>query len=236
VQFPRLQRFYVAVDSRADPYTNAPLKGRYVLNAWVDDVFPPALRLVTTRVNAGRPLIVAHAFDAGSGVDPLSLVFNYKQVLVGASAFDPISGLAVFAIPASAPPLKAGPARAIFFANDYQETKNVNSVGGNLFPNSTFQRARVAVVNGAAVTWLLPGARGCATRKVELAASGGSTARTTSVVFRDGRRTIARLHRNSAGLYITTWHATKGVHRLTVTLDDARGRSATARRRVDVCR
>ena len=28
VQFPRLQRFYVAVDSRADPFTNQPLKGQ----------------------------------------------------------------------------------------------------------------------------------------------------------------------------------------------------------------
>src|SRR5207237_320721 len=34
VQFPRLQRFYVAVDSRADAFTNKPQKGKYLLNAW----------------------------------------------------------------------------------------------------------------------------------------------------------------------------------------------------------
>ena len=92
VQFPRLQRFYVAVDSRADPFTNQPLKGRYLLNAWVNDVTPPFVRLLTTRVTAGRPLLVAEVADAGSGVDPLSLVIGYDGELVGASAYDPVSG------------------------------------------------------------------------------------------------------------------------------------------------
>ena len=36
VQFPRLQRFYVAVDSRADPFTDKSQKGKYILNAWIE--------------------------------------------------------------------------------------------------------------------------------------------------------------------------------------------------------
>ena len=36
VQFPRLQRFYVSVDSRADAFTNKSQKGKYLLNAWVE--------------------------------------------------------------------------------------------------------------------------------------------------------------------------------------------------------
>ena len=60
-QFPRLQRFYVAVDSRADEYTNQSQKGKYLLNAWTNDLTPPALHVLTTRVTAGRPLIVAEA-------------------------------------------------------------------------------------------------------------------------------------------------------------------------------
>ncbi len=103
VQFPRLQRFYVAVDSRADPFTNKSQKGGYLLNAWLDDLTPPAVRFITTRVTAGRPLIVAQAVDAGAGVDPLSLVLNYNNALVGASAYDPLSGLIVFGIPTAAP-------------------------------------------------------------------------------------------------------------------------------------
>ena len=89
VQFPRLQRFYVAVDSRADEFTNRSQKGQYVLKAWVDDLSAPAVRILTTRVTAGRPLIAAVAVDLQSGVDPLSLVINYNNALVGASAYDP---------------------------------------------------------------------------------------------------------------------------------------------------
>jgi minor extracellular serine protease Vpr len=70
-EFPRLQRFYVVVDSRADEFTNKSQKGKYLLNAWVNDVTPPLVHVVTTRVTAGRPLIIARALDAGAGVDPL---------------------------------------------------------------------------------------------------------------------------------------------------------------------
>ena len=110
VQFPRLQRFYVAVDSRADPFTNQSLKGTYILNSWTNDVTPPSVRLLTTRVTAGRPLLVAEVTDLGSGVDPLSLVIGYGNALIGASAYDPFSGLALFGLPADAPKLKVGQA------------------------------------------------------------------------------------------------------------------------------
>ncbi len=46
VQFPRLQRFYVVVDSRADPFTNRPQKGKYLLNAWENDLTPPFVRVL----------------------------------------------------------------------------------------------------------------------------------------------------------------------------------------------
>ena len=36
VQFPRLQRFFVSVDSRADAFTNRSQKGQYLLNSWVE--------------------------------------------------------------------------------------------------------------------------------------------------------------------------------------------------------
>ena len=103
VQFPRLQRFYIAVDSRADEFTNKSQKGKYLLNAWINDLTPPSVRVLTTRVTAGRPLIVAQAVDAQSGVDPLSLVLAYSGVLVAASAYDPASGLIVFGLPNQAP-------------------------------------------------------------------------------------------------------------------------------------
>jgi len=134
VQFPLLQRFFVAVDSRADPFTDKPLKGKYLLNAWLNDVTPPAVRLLTTRITVGRPLIVAQAVDLGSGVDPLSLVINYNKALVGASAYDPSSGLIVFGIPTAAPKFKAGKTSSVISASDYQESKNINTVGNDIYP------------------------------------------------------------------------------------------------------
>ena len=70
VQFPRLQRFYVAVDSRADEFTNRSQKGQYLLNAWVDDLSGPAVRILTTRVTAGRPLIVSRGRRPAVGRRP----------------------------------------------------------------------------------------------------------------------------------------------------------------------
>ena len=129
VQFPRLQRFYVAVDSRADPYTNRPQKGKYLLNAWTNDLTPPRVQLLTTRVTAGHPLIVAQVTDLQSGVDPLSLVFAYNKVLIGASLYDPASGLVVFGLPPQVPQLRPGATPSIVAASDYQEAKNINTIG-----------------------------------------------------------------------------------------------------------
>ena len=143
-QFPRLQRFYVAVDSRADPYTNRSQKGKYLLNAWTNDLTPPSVQLLTTRVTAGRPLIVALVSDLQSGVDPLSLVFSYGKVLIGASLYDPASGLVVFGLPPQVPQLRAGRTPSIVAASDYQESKNINTVGNALMPNTTFRLKRCA--------------------------------------------------------------------------------------------
>jgi minor extracellular serine protease Vpr len=239
VQFPALQRYYVAVDSRADPFTNRPLKGRYVLNAWVDDVFPPILRMLTTRVSAGRPLLVGRAFDIGAGVDPLSLVFGYHGALVGASAYDPITGLVAFGLPSDSPTLEPGKVPANFFGSDYQEAKNVNIVGNDIYPNSTFHDTTLKVVDGPAVTWLEPDARTCAAKREGLMVAASSTARVRRVVFRDGRRTIASRPGNASGLYTAAWSnagARKGPHRLSATVVDITGRHAAAARRVSVCR
>ena len=156
VQFPRLQRFYVAVDSRADEFTNRSQKGQYVLKAWVDDLVGPAVRILTTRVTAGRPLIAAVAVDPQSGVDPLSLVINYNNALVGASAYDPVSGLILFGIPARGAAVQGREDEPVLQASDYQETKNINTVGDAIYPNSTFAQKKITVVAGPTVSWLAP--------------------------------------------------------------------------------
>ena len=128
----------------------------------------PAVRILTTRVTAGRPLIAAVAVDPQSGVDPLSLVINYNNALVGASAYDPVSGLILFGIPAAAPPFKAGKTNLILQASDYQETKNINTVGDAIYPNSTFAQKKISVVAGPTVSWLAPPANVCAAKTEQL--------------------------------------------------------------------
>jgi len=236
-EFPRLGTFYVSVDSRTDPFTNKPHKGQYLLNSWVNDVTPPYVRLLTTRVTAGRPLIIGQAVDLGAGVDPLSLVLNYGRVLIGASQYDPVTGLVLFGIPTQAPTLAAGKRSAIVMASDYQESKNVNTVGPALMPNTTFKRVRLTVVSGPTVTWLAPQARSCVTRPEHLLVTADSTAAVREVVFRDDGRKLGT--RKGTLAFELTWkdaHAAKGVHRLTATVVDVRGRTATAERTVRVCR
>src|SRR5438874_9743784 len=93
--FPRQQRFYVVVDSGRDRFTNRAYAGAYVLRSWVNDVTPPTVKLLTTRVSAGRPTIVVQTRDTQSGVDPMSVTVGYKGALVGATAYDPDTGIAV---------------------------------------------------------------------------------------------------------------------------------------------
>jgi minor extracellular serine protease Vpr len=240
VQFPRLQRFYIAVDSRADPFTNKSQKGKYLLNAWVDDLTPPAVRVLTTRITAGRPLIVAQAVDNQAGVDPLSLVINYSNSLVGASAYDPASGLVLFGIPQAAPAFKAGKTNAIVEASDYQEAKNINTVGNDLYPNTNFKLSKLTVVNGPTVTWLEPPSRVCALKNDRLLVVGDSTKHVKQVVFTDGKHRIGIDKKGSGGIFSVAWKTSKlkkgTTHRLLATLTDASGRTTAAGRVLKICK
>jgi minor extracellular serine protease Vpr len=238
VQFPRIQRFYVAVDSRADPFTNKSQKGQYLLNAWINDLTPPSVRVLTTRVTAGRPLIVAEAADAGSGVDPLSLVINYSNALVGASQYDPASGLIVFGIPTAAPKLKAGKRNMIVMASDYQEAKNINTVGDSIYPNTRFKAAKLTVVNGPTVTWIDPPAHACALKNDRLIVVAGSTKKIKQVAFTDNGKRVG-VDKAGPDVYSLAWktgNAKKGTHKLLATVTDAAGHKAAAGRVVKVCK
>ncbi|MGH3071889.1 MAG: S8 family serine peptidase [Gaiellaceae bacterium] len=236
--FPRTKAYYVAVDSGRDLFTGRSLGGEYVLRAWVDDVEPPLLGLVTTRVAAGRPTIALRVLDLGSGVDPFSLVIGYGRVLIGAAAYDPISGIAVFPIPGQAPVLRAGKRQLQASAADFQEAKNVDSVGDELLPNTAFAAGPVTVVAGPTITWLAPEIRECAPAATPLTVLAGSNAAIRSIRFLDGSRPIATVRRGTAGLYSATWRrgkAAKGRHTLRAIVVDAKGRKAEAQRVVRVC-
>jgi hypothetical protein len=237
-QFPLVKRYYVAVDSRSDPFTNKAQPGQYLLNAWVDDVTPPAVRFLTTKVSAGRPLIVAQAVDDQSGVDPLSIALGYSDRLVAPSAYDSTTGLVLIGLPAAAPALKAGKTVTDLQVSDNQESKNIDTFGTDILPNTAFAETKLDVVNGPAATWLLPDASSCVPKSVRLVATASSTRKVTKVVFREGAKKIASLPGSATGLYAATWKTTKadkGKHSLTVEVVDQAGRSATATRTLRVC-
>jgi subtilisin family serine protease len=237
--FPRTKAYYVAVDSGRDPFTNKSLAGSYVLRAWVDDLQPPLLGLITTRVSAGRPTLALRVLDLGSGVDPYSLVVGYGRVLVAAAAYDFQTGIALFPLPRSAPLLKAGNRRLDASAADFQESKNVDSVGDELLPNTAFASGTLKVVSGPTVSWLVPDTNECAPRKTQLVTLAGSTAAVRSVRFFNGSKQIALVRRGGAGgLYGAAWtrpRLKKGRYTLKAVVTDARGRTARAERVVRVC-
>jgi minor extracellular serine protease Vpr len=238
VDFPREGRYFVSVDSRADPYTDQPLRGPYLLHYWQDDVTPPRFRFLTKVVSAGRPMLAAIATDRRAGVDPLSLVIGYKQYLLLAALYDPVSGLVLWPL-SGAPKIGVGRTPLIAIASDFQESKNVDQAGANVLPNTAFRSMRLRAVAGPTVTWLLPKAGSCTGKATSLFVTAGSSRGVRSVTFFDGRHRIVRKKQGIEGLYLTPWRtakAARGKHVLRAVVTDRRGATASAKRVVRVCR
>jgi subtilisin family serine protease len=239
VVFPREKGYYVSVDSGRDVFTGRSLAGAFVLRSWVNDVTPPRFKMLTKRVTAGRPLLAARVTDSGSGVDPLSLVIEYRpRVLLGAALYDPTSGLALFPIPRSAPPVIRGVFKGAAEAGDNQETKNIDQIGTNILPNTTIKRVNLRGTTRPSVTWLLPLGTSCLKGRTSLAVAASAPSKITRILFFNGKRRIATLRRGSAGLYVAQWQSRavrRGHHRLRVVVE-SRGGSAKAFRNVKVCR
>jgi minor extracellular serine protease Vpr len=237
-QFALPGRYYVSVDSGRDQFTGRRLAGSWRLRFWVNDVRKPTIRVLTQKVTAGRPTIALQILDRGSGVDPLSLALAYNQVAVGAIAYDPFTGLALFPLPDTAPRLAAGRPPFIFLASDYQESKNASGYGGEAMPNTRLMTRRLRVVRGPTITWLTPLAGRCVGSTTQLAVSAGATKKIGAVRFFDGKRQLRVLRRGVAGLYITSWRtrrAKQGRHQLRAVLQ-AGAQRAVATRVVRVCR
>jgi hypothetical protein len=240
VVFPPAGRYYVVVDSGQDPFTGRSLAGPYVLHSWVNDLKPPSVELVTKKISAGRPTIVARIHDAKSGVDPLSLLLLYKTLQLGATAFDPATGVAVFPYPRQENPIPAGTGFMRIVASDFQEAKNIADTGPgtNPMPNTRFKGIRVAVVNGPAVNWITPTKGACLRGRAKLEIVATSAAPISSVGLFDGSRKITRLRKNVAGIYSYTWNTKgkrKGAHVLKAIASDTSGRESQATQTARVC-
>jgi hypothetical protein len=230
--------YYVSVDSGRDEFTNRSLAGTFRLRSWVNDMRPPTIRVLTTQVTAGRPTIAIQVLDSGAGVDPYSLALSYGRVVIGAAAYDPFSGVALFPLPAAAPRIRAGRLGMTFLASDYQEAKNADVYGRDLMPNTRISAKRVRIVRRPTLTWLTPLPRRCVSGSVQLlvVASPPNTARAAR--FYDGKRRLRVLKRGVAGLYATTWRARgakRGRHTLRAVVRVG-GKRVEASRVVRVCK
>ena len=245
VTFVRPKRYWVSVDSGRNLFTGLPQHGQYALKSWVNDVYPPLIRLVSTRVTAGHPLLIARVLDypspgSDSGVDPTSLTISYQRALVGASAYDPVTGYALFGLPAAAPRIPVGRTNATILAADFQESKNGSTPGGSILPNTTVTAVRLQGVAGPTITWLTPERTECVDRRSQrLLVAAASDKRVRSIRFFDGSKRISRVAGSASPLYGSAWptaRATRGRHTLTAVVRDAAGREARATRSVRVCR
>jgi subtilisin family serine protease len=231
-------KYYVSVDSGEDPFTHQGLPGSYVLRSWVNDLKPPKVTLLTTKVAAGRPTIALRVTDSQSGPDPYSIVIGYGNSLVGVAAFDPKTGTAVIPIPSEAGTLDSGRPKLLMLASDNQESKNVNTIGPNALPNTTIKSTSITVVNGPAITWIAPQASVCAAKRERLVVLASDTAKISSVTFFDGSRKVATVKTGPADLYGANWntaHLAKGRHVLKAVVADKAGKHVSALRAARVC-
>jgi len=236
-------RYFVSVDSGRDLLNGRSLAGRYTLRSWVNDVRPPTVRVITKSLSSGRPTVVAKITDAKSGVDPHSLQLFFgpstRRSSVGATLFDPATGIAAFSIPRSALPLEAETQFMQVVASDYQEAKNINTESNSPLPNTRFAGLRAEAVPRPTVTWITPEKGKCLAARQKLLVVANDNVQISSVGFFDGQRQIGRVQKNVAGLYEMTWRTAgrrKGPHVLTAVASDVRGREAEASQTVRICK
>jgi Subtilase family/PA domain len=236
-EFPRVQRFYISVDSGSDIYTGESFAGPYILRSWINDVTPPSIRVVTHTVTAGRPTIVIRTLDKQSGVDPYSLVVGYHNVLVAPVVYDPLSGLAVIPLPKGAPALKKGRRQAVFASSDFQESKNIDTTGSNLLPNTRTILTKLHVVNAPTVSWLLPTSSSCVPSRASLLLTAAAPGGIKNMRFLLDGKKAGKGSRGEVQLWTgKLGKLRKGKHVLEVMVTNHRGRTATAKLHFRACK
>ena len=209
----------------------------------MNDVRPPTVRIVTKALSSGRPTVVAKITDAKSGVDPHSLQLFFgpskRRSSVGATLFDPKTGIAAFSIPRTALPLEPDTQFMQIVASDYQEAKNINTESDSPLPNTRFAGLRAEAVPRPTVTWITPEKGKCLAARQKLLVVANDNVQISSVGFFDGQRQIGRVQKNTAGFYEMTWRTRgkrKGPHVLSAVASDVRGREAEASQTVRICK
>jgi subtilisin family serine protease len=111
--------------------------GKFTFRVWMNDMTPPTVRLLTPSVRLGSPIRVA-VTDAGSGVDPRSIVLNVDSTRPSSYRFKQ----GVLTVPTAG--LSRGTRRLTLLVSDYEEAKNMENVGP-ILPNTRTLSATVTV-------------------------------------------------------------------------------------------
>jgi hypothetical protein len=111
--------------------------GKFTFRVWMNDTTPPGARLLTPSVRLGSPIRVA-VTDAGSGVDPRSIVLNVDSARPSSYRFKQ----GVLTVPTAG--LSRGTHRLTLLVSDYEEAKNMENVGP-ILPNTRTLSATVTV-------------------------------------------------------------------------------------------
>ena len=110
--------------------------GKFLFRLWINDTTPPRVRLLARTVVEGTPIRLT-VDDAGSGVDPASLVARVGGTQVPFKYAHGVVSLATTT-------LLPGTRKISLTVSDYQETKNMEDVGP-VRPNTTVFHATVTV-------------------------------------------------------------------------------------------
>ena len=207
-----------------------------------NDVTPPTLQAADDArrrrpPDARRP----RRSTSQSGVDPFSLVIAYRSVLLGAAAYDPFSGIAIFAVPGTRRRSRPGGRPRRRSRSDFQETKNVDQVGRQ----HAAEHAPSATCASAASAG--PRSRGSSRSRASCVgedASGCSCSRATCgrsarvrffgrAPHRQSARTASRTSTRSPG---SAGGLKRGTHLLRAQVVDAAGKTVAASRSVRVCK
>jgi hypothetical protein len=127
----------------------------------------------------------------------------------------------------------------VISASDFQEAKNVNSVGDDILPNTAFRPASITGVAGPALTWVAPAENQCVGRTAPLIVVASSTKPVRSVRFFVDGKQIDVDRKGDSDVFTGSWEsrfAEPGRHVLRAVASDAVGRTFAASRGLRVCR
>jgi hypothetical protein len=121
-------------------------------------------------------------------------------------------------------------------SSDFQEAKNVDTLGANVMPNTRRRTALMHVVGGVAVDWLTPAPVACVRTHQRVLLAASSTVPVKAVLFSlDGRR-FAIGREDDQGIWSAALpRLAQGRHTLDAAALDSKGRRGSVREIVRAC-